>query len=77
VTARMPPMTTSRPDGEGSAFRLPPAAEKLDAETARRVGALVAEAERRQAAEIASALERALSQVPGLLRPLLRKALGL
>lgn len=63
--------------GERSGFRLPPAVKALDPATARRLAALVAQAESRQSAEIAGALERALSQVPRLLRPLLRKGLGL
>lgn len=59
------------------ALQLQPLGTGLDAEALQRLSELVAAAEERQAREIAGAVDAALRQVPSLLRPLLRKALGL
>lgn len=58
-------------------LQLPARGVSLDADALQRLSKLVTEAEQRQVREIASALDAALRQVPPLLRPLLRKALGL
>ncbi|MGX7828787.1 hypothetical protein ACTG9Q_27210 [Actinokineospora sp. 24-640] len=56
---------------------LPDSVEALPAEAADDLAAALREARRRQTEHLVAATEESLSQVPRLIRPLVRKVLGL